>query len=673
METLRLPESVKRDVAGYRAEVERFEKGETGAAAFRAFRVPMGVYEHREAGRFMVRVRLGAGLALPHQLERIADLAERHGNGVLHVTTRQDIQIHDIALADTSTVQESLIEAGLSARGGGGNTVRNVTACARASVCPSAAFDVAPYAIAAAEYLLQLSRSYTLPRKFKIAFSGCSEDCAFASVNDLGFFAHIRDGRPGFAVYAGGGLGAQPAAGIQIEPFVDPADVPLVAEAMQRVFDRLGDRVNKARARLRFVVRRLGVEAFLAEYRKERDELRASGLSAPGAAVRPLPAAVTGSDEGPPETLAAPRGCFPERDPERVTVVVQLQNGRIPAADLRVLAELARSVGVGVIVATQQQDLLLIGVPRARLAEAQAVLGKLSVPVAARTPKVVACAGASTCKLGMCLSPALAKEVEARLVDVRSTTAPATVRISGCPNACGNHVIAAFGLEGRARRIHGKLLPLYEILWGGGVAENSARLGERLGSVPARVVPDFVAEIYRRGLSAPADVRALVGEYARLPDPVPESYYVDIGGTGPFSLDGRGPGECGAGVLDVVRADLDEAQAALASAEKASGIAQDQAIAKATLASSRALLPLLGRDSRTHAEIFEAVRFHLIASGWVAKSVEQLLAAVEAWTEPPHDSLFEHLGAARAFAARTRELFASLDANLKFQLPRVVP
>jgi sulfite reductase (ferredoxin) len=396
METLRLPERVRRDVAGYREQVDRFERGEINAAAFRAFRVPMGVYEHRESGRFMVRVRLGAGLALPHQLERIAELAERYGNGIVHATTRQDVQVHDVGLADTVPIQEQLLDVGLSARGGGGNTVRNVTACSRASVCPTAKFDVAPHALATAEYLLQLARSYSLPRKYKIAFSGCAEDCAFASVNDLGFFAHVRAGRPGFAVYAGGGLGAQQAAAVQIEEFIDVDAVPLVAEAIERVFDRLGDRANKNRARLRFVVRRLGAEAFVAEYRREKAALQSEGLGASVVAARPLPAAVTGDGPQSSTSIAAPSGCLPERDPERVTVRLQLQNGSLPAVDLRTVATIARSFGVGAVVATQQQDLLLVGVARARVAEAQAALDKLSVRVQPRSPKVVACAGAST-------------------------------------------------------------------------------------------------------------------------------------------------------------------------------------------------------------------------------------------------------------------------------------
>jgi len=198
---------------------------------------------------------------------------------------------------------------------------------------------------------------------------------------------------------------------------------------------------------------------------------------------------------------------------------------------------------------------------------------------------------------------------------------------------------------------------------------------DRVGSVPARVVPELLAEVYRRGLANTDEVRTLVAEFARLPDPVPEEYYVDVGDTKPFSLDGRGPGECGAGVLDVVRADLDETTAALAIAAQNTGSAQDQALARAVLASARALLPVVGKntekDSRDAADVFSAVRTQLIEPGWLAPSVGQLLTTIEAWLAHPNEGLSEHLPATREFAARTRELFASLDANLQFQAKRV--
>ena len=170
---LHIPESVKEDTLGYRSQVKKFLDGQTSPVAFRAYRVPMGVYEQRTAGKFMVRIRIGAGLVLPYQLERIAQLSKTYGNGIVHVTTRQDIQIHEVNIEDTPDVLEALLDVGLSPRGGGGNTVRNVTACPQAGVCQKEEFDVTPYAIAAAEYLLQSRSSFNLPRKYKIVFSGC--------------------------------------------------------------------------------------------------------------------------------------------------------------------------------------------------------------------------------------------------------------------------------------------------------------------------------------------------------------------------------------------------------------------------------------------------------------------------------------------------------------------
>jgi len=265
---LHIPQSVKEDTHGYRSRVKKFLDGQTSPVAFRAYRVPMGIYEQRTAGKFMVRIRIGAGLVLPHQLERIAQLSKTYGDGIIHVTTRQDIQIHEVDIEDTPDVLEGLLEAGLSSRGGGGNTVRNVTACPEAGVCPEEEFDVAPYAIAAAEYLLQDRSSFNLPRKYKIVFSGCPKDCAFASIADLGFFAHMKNGVKGFSVYAAGGLGSNPAVAAKIEDFIEAEEIFEVAEAIKKLFDKYGDRANKHKARLRYVLARVGIEEFIKLYLK---------------------------------------------------------------------------------------------------------------------------------------------------------------------------------------------------------------------------------------------------------------------------------------------------------------------------------------------------------------------------------------------------------------------
>jgi sulfite reductase (ferredoxin) len=659
-----LPERVRQDVAGYGAEVKRHLRGEINPVAFRAYRVPMGVYEHRENGRFMARVRLGAGLVLPHQLERIAELSRAHGNGVLHATTRQDLQIHDLSVEGTVPVQEGLVAAGLSARGGGGNTVRNVTACLRASVCPHARFDVAPHAIALAEYLLAHPKSFTLPRKYKIAFSGCSEDCAYAGVNDLGFFAHEREGQLGFSVYAAGGLGAQPSVGILLEPFVAAPDIFAVAEAILNLFDRLGDRANKNQARLRYVLRRLGRESFLAEYAKGRQRLVREGLH--GTPPKPRALAFSCLDAGPVvppgQAPTAPTQFLPERDPHRFSLLLRLSNGRIPADDLVQVARLASEFGVGVVVATQQQDLLIPGVPTAKLEQARAAAASLSVGTTPRGPKIVACAGASTCKLGLCLSPALAQAIEHTLRDLDGPPVLPEIRLSGCPNNCGNHSLATLGFEGRARRQDGRLMPCYNVLVGGHVVEGEARLAERIDVLPARAVPAFVADVLKLGLIRAQDLKPLVEKHGQLPAPIPENYFVDWGQDKPFTLAGRGPGECGAGVLDIVRADLDEATECLARA-KATTTASDRDLRSAILATARALLPLFGVETRKDADLAAPVAQHLVAPGWVSADVNALLAA--ALEEIPSPNL---LPQAQAFHDRVLALHTSLDSALQFQL-----
>ena len=238
---LRIHETVRQDILAYRQQVVRFIEGDTSPVAFRALRVPMGVYEQRTQGTYMVRTRLGAGLVLPSQLQCVADLSQTYGNGILHVTTRQALQIHDVSIEDTPAVLEGLLEAGVCSRGGGGNTVRNMTCCARAGLCPQEHFDVTPHTIAVAEYLLQNRSSFNLPRKFKIVFSGCAEDCANASVADLGFFARCQGEQRGFAVYGAGGLGGSPNVAVLLEEFIKEDEVFAATEAMKRLFDKHGD------------------------------------------------------------------------------------------------------------------------------------------------------------------------------------------------------------------------------------------------------------------------------------------------------------------------------------------------------------------------------------------------------------------------------------------------
>lgn len=668
---LRIPESVKEDTFAYRGRVRKYIDGKTSPVAFRAYRVPMGVYEQRTAGRFMVRVRIPAGLALPEQLDKIAGLSERFGNGVLHVTSRQDIQIHAVSIDDTPDVLEGLFEASLSPRGGGGNTVRNVTACPRAGVCPNEAFDVSPCAVATAEYLLTDRSSFNLPRKYKLAFSGCSADCAFASVADLGFFAHEKDGVEGFSVYCAGGLGGSPRVGVKIEDFVPAGDVFEIAEAVKQLFDKHGDRSNKHRARLRHVLNRLGEEEFVKLYKQERRKLHAASLPYPAPDIRRI---VTPDEPAETSDHAASQrlGARSEATPGRVTVRLWLTNGDIPAGDLKKVARIAATSGQGLVRTTQLQDLLITGVARGDLPQVESDLAQLETNVfRPRSAKVVACAGASTCKLGLCLSRDLGDAITARLdeTSLPNSEDQPVIRISGCPNSCGHHIIAGLGFQGRAKRLPGGLMPFYDVFAGAKTVEGAARLARSLGSIPAKRVPDLLAEALSTGATTPEQLEPLVARYGDLGnEALPQDYYKDYGSNEPFSLAGRGPGECGAGVMDIVKVDIDEATDALASLP-----VDSESVYKALLAASRALLVTFGLEPGNDRQVFAAFAHELIAPGWMSPESQQLLDAAVDWKMGDVDSIENLAPRVRDLTGRVARLFGSLDASLQFTLEPLAP
>ena len=673
---LHIPKSVREDTLGYRSQVEKFLQGDTSPVAFRAYRVPMGIYEQRAAGKYMVRIRIGAGLVLPYQLERIAQLSKTYGNGVVHVTTRQDIQIHEVKIEDTPAVLESLLEAGLSPRGGGGNTVRNVTACPRTGVCPKEEFDVAPYAIATAEYLLPFKSSYNLPRKYKIVFSGCSADCAFASVADLGFFAHLKEGIKGFSVYAGGGLGSNPAVGVKIEDFVTDNEFLEVAETIKSVFDKYGDRSNKHKARLRYVLKRFGAKEFVKLYNDERAELHKQGLQGEKPEVRDIASRFefSGSTSESDKQSPLPNNVLPEKAEGLFTIKLRLNFGDIPADDLVKIGQLAKEFGQGLVRTTQLQDLLVTGIPRENLENVKSALDSLGInAIGNNKPRVVACTGAATCKLGLCLSRGLADAISEKLGKNDIQQPETTIKISGCPNSCGHHYIGSIGFQGNAKRVNGRLMPCYDILAGAKTVEGDARLAERIGTVPARKIPDLLAEAFETGAIEKQQLKILVQRYSdSISAEFPDDYYYDYGSEEPFSLAGRGPGECGAGVMDVIKLDIDEAREAVKTTHQTQATEnKSESVYRAIVAAARALLVAFGVEPKKDREIFAAFSEHLIKPGWVIPQTQQLLDDAIDWRMGDKDSIDDVAPQAEDLAKRVEELFLSLDANLKFRVKPV--
>ena len=683
-----LPESMVQDLETLQKMVEQFQAGEITSLQFRAFRVPaFGCYEQRETGAYMLRIRLPAGCLLPHQMRVLSRVSKTYGNGILHLTTRQDIQVHQVPLEAIYPALVSLYEAGLSTKGGGGNTVRNITTCYDAGVCHDEAFDVTPYALALSERLLSDPLSYQLPRKYKIAFAGCSRDCPGATVNDLGFIAKRSGDDLGFAVYAGGGMGAHSRVTHLLEDFVpaSEAEVDLVAEAVKRVFDQHGNRKNRHKARLRFLVDQIGFEAFRDLYKRELAELRMASL--PHLVIRPLPEPdLSLAGQATPSSKAFPEGfkewqkksVLPQKPKGCYMVRLPFVLGDVRADVLQALADVVEAHGEGMLRAEQHQNAFLRWIPESQLVE---IYAKLShVGLATSQPPIlrdmVSCAGASTCQLGICLSRGLAKAIADGLsqadLDLYGL-GELTIHISGCPNSCGRHPIAPIGFFGAARRVSGRLAPHYVVVLGGRVEEGRTRLAEKQGTIPARNVPTFLTD-YLAAFSGSAQypdfyafleaggtevARALVSKHKDIPDfEQDKNPYFDWGAEQVFSLAGRGPGECGAGVFDLIEVDLDSAGDAL----------DKHRYFEAASLAARALLVTRGEQANDDAEAFALFGKHFVDEGLVDPKQGRLVSAgLQAASAPHPDRAFDgDPDAVAAFVVAVRELYDRLDSSLRF-------
>jgi sulfite reductase (ferredoxin) len=693
--TCRLPAELAQDIEQHALDVDRFLKGELSASILKSRRVPRGIYEQRQNGAYMVRVRVPGGALGAAQALALAGVASHYGSGTLHVTTRQDIQIHDVQIEQTPAIMRELFQAGLTSKGGGGNTVRNITACPFAGICPAERFDVTPCVVAVTEYLIGLPGSYNLPRKYKIAFSGCSADCALAQVNDLGFIAHMRDGQPGFSVYAGGGMGAESRVADRMEEWVPAAQVVRIAEAVRRLFDRLGDRRNRRRARLRFAVERVGADAFRGMLRETVQTVTGEGTPAHEARVEI--AETPAKPSGDYRSLLTPSkglNVLRQRQQGYVAVPVHLPLGQISWQALEALADIAeRFSAEKMLRATQDQNLLLRFVRESDLDKLCGELDRVLGPETTRHAawhSFITCTGAATCRLGLCLAQNAARACSGALAGAGIDNAirqAVDIRLNGCPNACGQHPIGTIGLFGVAQRVGERLIPAYRVLLGARRGEGRTRLGEVAGAVPARALPAFLVDLLsdfqagrgpdepfagyfdRRGMR---HFQSVLERHTEAPpytdDP---AFYRDWGSDADFTLAGRGAGECGAGVFEVIAEDLSAAAKSLTQAEKETE--SGEALFSGLLATVRALLITRGLDSQDPDVILRSFETHFIDTGLVDAGFRGLLARARGYREGWREALAGRSEEIHRLLDRVQQLYATMDAELRFHVPEAPP
>src|SRR5580698_5877680 len=417
--------SDKRDIEEFVEKLGAFERGELTADQFRAFRLLRGVYGQRQSDVQMIRVKIPFGQVGPEQMLALADVADRYSRGYGHVTTRQNVQLHFVKLSDAEAAQRRLDEAGLTTREACGNSVRTVTACAQAGVCSGAAFDVTPYAEAITRHFLRHPLSSSLPRKFKIAFSGCESDCAFGAIHDVGFIAQVKDGQRGFKVFAAGGLSTTPQAAIVLHDFIPAGEMGRVAETLVRLFHALGNRENKARARMKYVLRKLGEEKFRAKYAEQRAAIDAEAfaeltLPAPSGNT-PAPPVALPADGGQPEGYLAWRGTnvIDQVQQGYAAAYVRLFLGDITSTQLRQLAEIVPRFGDGTMRFTVDQNILIPWVDKKSLPALYVALREigLSLGDVHTALDVTSCPGAESCNLAVTSSRNVSRAIAERLAE----------------------------------------------------------------------------------------------------------------------------------------------------------------------------------------------------------------------------------------------------------------
>jgi sulfite reductase (NADPH) hemoprotein beta-component len=523
------------EIDDFVATLGRFERGELDAEAWRGYRVARGAYGQRQDGVHMLRVKVPQGIASAAQLRTLAEVTEAHACGYAHLTTRQNLQLYFLRPADLEPALRKLAAAGITTSGAGGNAVRNVVACPLAGVSASEPFDVTPYAEALTRHFLRHPLASSLPRKFKIALEGCSEDHVSTSIQDLGLRARRRAEAGGwaygFAVTVAGGTSSSCAAGTKLFDFLPANDLLVLAEAVVRVFHVHGDRVNRSRNRLKWLVKALGFDSFRALVVAEFEKVRLEGAprlpfsadappeeSAP-AFARPSPPTLAEVSRrlraNPPRGLSLPpdwaapvadrsaiesflrTNVRKQRQPGFAVVSVAPARGEIAAVQLSLLADLALAYGDGSVRFSGGGKILLRWVAEgdvASLAERLAAAG-LSRDGAESAADVVACPGADVCRLAVTRTRSVAALVEEQVRGALGPAAlvtPLPVHVSGCPNGCSQHHVAAIGLQGGARRIGERVLPQFFVLVGGGSDAEGAHFGQLAGKVPARRSPEAV-------------------------------------------------------------------------------------------------------------------------------------------------------------------------------------
>jgi sulfite reductase (ferredoxin) len=498
---------VEQDIIELANKIELFKNGKIDEEKFRSLRLARGVYGQRQQDVQMIRIKLPFGKVLSNQLRRIADVSDEYSRGRLHITTRQDIQIHHVDLDRTPQLWADLEKDDVTLREACGNTVRNVTASETAGIDVNEPFDVSPYADAIFKFFLRNPICQEMGRKFKVSFSSSDEDTGLSYMHDLGFIAKIEDGVRGFKVMLGGGLGSQPRHPDVLYDFIETDKIIPVMEGVLRIFDRYGERKSRSKARMKFLIKDIGLEAFIDLVQEEQNAIEFKSVAIDADAYVPSkPVSVEApkveiKDVKAFETWKA-INVIPQKQEGFVAIGIKVLLGDFYTDKARLLAELVEKYAAGEIRLSLRQNILIPFVKEELLPYFYNELEKLGFAEAGynKAVDITACPGTDTCNLGIASSTGIAAELE-RVIKTEYPqyleNKDLVIKISGCMNACGQHTMANIGFQGMSVRTPEKLVaPALQVLLGGGNLGNGNGLfADKVVKIPSRRGPDALRRI----------------------------------------------------------------------------------------------------------------------------------------------------------------------------------
>ncbi len=708
-----IPAHIVEEIETFEAEAQRVLGGDLSNDIFKPFRLQYGIYGQRQSGVQMVRIKIPFGGLTGNQLRQVADLADQLATGVGHVTTRQDIQLHFVELKHVPEMMRLLASVGLTTREACANTVRNVTACHLAGVCQGEVFDVTPYAKTVALHLLRNPLNQSLPRKFKIALSGCRQDCALTPIHDIGLLAAKRaDGAIGFRMVVGGGLGSTPRIAQLLREFTPMDELLPTIEAVIKVFDTLGNRKNRNKARMKFVIEKLGFDEFK---RRWEAAYEAMGYAVPThepiklleyadepPLIMPTKAPVFSNGNGHGNGAASLNGdvsafqawkrtnVVPQRQAGFAAAAIKLPMGDLTGDQMWAVADLAERYSNGNIRTTINQNMIIRWIPEGRLEEFydELVTHSLGDPGAELVEDIIACPGTDTCGLGITSSKGMARALAEVFPagQVPEDLRDVSVKISGCHNSCAQHHIATIGLHGVGKRLGEHTAPHYELHLGGHV-DGTPKIGQLTVKLPAKSVPAAVrhlVDVYRRDRKTGETLQTFitrVGKVALKDELIPytivppfdqdPTYYYDWEGEAEFVLEDLGPGECAGGALEMIddrmlEADQELYQAKLLVEKHQYALSVNKSY-RAVLAAAKALLVTEGLDPATDAETFQEFDLRLANKGIVPATYKSLGAQVGdlGSKDATADAATEKMGFARQFLAVCRAATEQMGKDLK--------